>query len=307
MFRYLRGIIKKLFAPENIPDGGDCIEKDRELIKMLTSRDLVRNVKGLRVNNIREAEFRIFSQWGDDGIIQYLINNADISCRTFIEFGVEDYREANTRFLLINDNWRGLILDASMDNISRIKKDDIYWKYDLTAKAAWVTGDNIDRLIEGAGFSGDIGLLSIDVDGNDYWIWKAVKAVSPEIVVIEYNSVFGSERAITVPYDETFCRTKAHYSNLYYGASLMALCDLGKEKGYDFVGCNSNGNNAYFIKKGISGKVRTVSPEQGYVLSRFRESRGHDGRLTYVSGNERLELMKGLKVYNTRKGAIEKL
>jgi len=257
-------------------------------------------------DNIQEAEFKVFSQFGDDGIIQYLVNRVEIPAtqRRFIEFGVENYRESNTRFLLLNNKWSGLILDGSAENINSIKNDQIYWKHDLTAVHSFIDRDNINELIAANGFAGDVGILSIDIDGNDYWIWEAIDVVKPAIVIIEYNSVFGATRAVAVPYDPQFNCTEAHYSNLFWGSSLKALCQLGKRKGFAFVGADSHGNNAYFVAQGKLGKLKELSSEGGYVGSKFRESRDEAGQLTYVSGRQRLELIKHLEVFDFEKGAL---
>jgi hypothetical protein len=264
-------------------------------------------LKDKKLESLNEAEFQVFSQWGDDGIIQYLINYLDIDNKTFVEFGVEDYLESNTRFLLINNNWSGLVIDGSEFNIAKIKNDEIYWKHDLIAKSAFITKDNINQLIEVEGISGEIGLLHIDIDGNDYWIWKALTIVKPVIMIVEYNSVFGYERAITIPYEKDFNRTTAHFSNLYAGASLLALCDLAEERGYKFVGSNSAGNNAYFVKEDALKDLKPLSAENGYVKSKFRESRDEAGNLTFIRSNARLEEIKGMNVHNTRSNKIEKL
>ena len=206
------------------------------------------------IDNLHLSEFKVFSQFGDDGIIQFLIDYLKIENKTFIEFGVENYKEANTRFLLINNNWKGLIMDGSEKNMNQVQQEDIYWRYDINALAAFITKDNINSLIINNGFEGEIGLLHIDIDGNDYWIWKEINCIQPIIVIVEYNSIFGCENSWSIPYDKDFYRTNYHYSNLYYGASLLSLCDLAEEKGYYFIGCNSNGNNAYFVRKDkISG------------------------------------------------------
>lgn len=269
---------------------------------------LSRQNKALQqVSNLAETEFRVFSQTGDDGIIQYLISKADITDHTFVEFGVENYIESNTRFLLVNDNWSGLVIDGSEKHINFIKTDDICYQHDLSTLCAFITSENINELISSGGISGEIGLLSIDIDGNDYWIWKAINVVSPTIVIVEYNSVLGSERAITVPYKPDFIRTKAHYSNLYFGTSLKALCLLAEEKGYAFVGSNSVGTNAYFVKKERLGSLVPKSAEEGYVQSKFRESRDVNGNLTYLSGKHRYNLIKGLPVYNVITGQVEAL
>jgi len=216
-------------------------------------------------------------------------------------------REANTRFLLVNNNWSGLVMDYSKINIKRLQTEDIYWKYNLKAVSAFVTKDNINSLLEDNGFTGEIGLLHIDIDGNDYWIWKEINVISPIIVIVEYNSIFGINNPWTIPYSENFNRTSAHYSSLYFGSSILSLCDLGEAKGYYFIGSNSNGNNAYFIRKDKIKELIPLSAEEGYVKSMFRESRNMEGKLTYLSGNERLNEIEDMDVYNTLSEQIERI
>ena len=271
-------------------------------VKLLAAKALVSQVKLHGIyDNIQDAEFKVFSQWGDDGIIQYLVHHLEIEPQTFIEFGVQDYRESNTRFLLMNNNWTGLVMDGGKESIDYIMKDRLYWRHDLTAVCAFVDRENINKIFVENGFDGEIGILSIDIDGNDYWIWDAINVVDPVLVIIEYNSFFGDQCAITIPYDPKFIRTQAHYSNLYWGASLKALCLLAEKKGYGFVGSNSNGNNAYFVRKDIIGELRTLSAQQGYVRAKYRESRDREGRLTYISGDERLKVIGDMPVYDVER------
>src|SRR6266850_540986 len=262
-------------------------------------------IKAGNIHRLAEAEFKVFSQWGDDGIIQYLIGMVDISKEVFIEFGVENYTEANTKFLLMNNNWKGLILDGSQEHIKVVKAARWFWKYDLTARAEFITRENINSIFEQEGFGGPIGLLSIDVDGNDYWIWNEINAVDPDMVIAEYNSVYGAALAVTIPYNPRFHRTTAHSSNLYWGASLSALVELGEKKGYSFVGCNENGNNAYFVKREKAGSLRRVSTEEGYRISRFRESRDAQGNLTYLSGLKRLEEIADMELVELHSGKVK--
>ena len=257
------------------------------------------------ISNIQQAEYKVFSQWGDDGIIQFLIDYIEIKEDTFIEFGVENYTEANTRFLLINNNWKGMIIDGSKENIDSVKQDKIYWRYDLTAIHAFVTEKNINQLLKENNFIGEIGILHIDIDGNDYWIWKTISVIDPIIVIMEYNSVFGDEKTWTIPYQDDFSRNKAHYSNLYYGSSLLALCDLATEKGYSFIGSNSNGNNAYFVRTDRMKKLKELNAKKGFVNSKIRESRNENGFLSFLSAHQRLAEIKGLPIYNTRSNQIE--
>ena len=126
-------------------------------------------------------------------------------------------------------------------------------------------------------------------------------------MIVEYNSIFGCNRPITVPYREDFIRTKAHHSNLYAGASILSLCDLAEDRGYAFVGCNSAGNNAYFVKKKILKGLKALSVEEGYVESKFRESRDEQGNLNFLGGKDRLNSLKGMPIYNTRLHKIEKI
>jgi hypothetical protein len=264
-------------------------------------------MKKENIQNFSEVEFKVFSQFGDDGIIQHLINKLDIQEKIFVEFGVETYEESNTKFLLLNNNWSGLVMDNSAEHIAFIKKQEYFWRYNLKVARAFITQDNINDLLSENKMRGNIGLLSIDIDGNDYWVWKNIGIVNPVIVIAEYNSVFGGDRAITIPYDEDFIRSKAHFSHLYWGASLKALCFLAGEKGYVFVGSNSAGNNAYFIRKDRIMDIKEIDVQTGYVESKFRDSRNNSGELSFVSGKNRLDLIKGLPVFNVELNKIEVL
>lgn len=175
-----------------------------------------RSVAALGPHEIASAEFQVFSQFGDDGIIQFLVQRVPVENEVFVEFGVEDYHESNTRFLLVHDNWRGLVMDGGTSHVEFLRGTELAWRHYVDAKTAWVDRANINGLIEGAGIAGDIGLLSVDIDGNDYWVVEAIDAVSPRILVLEYNSVFGPEAAVTVPYDPRFVRGEKHWSWLYW-------------------------------------------------------------------------------------------
>ena len=197
-------------------------------------------------------------------------------------------------------------MDCSEEAMERVRKSGLYPRYDLTAMQAFVDAENINGLI-GKRFKGEIGLLHIDIDGNDYWVWKAIEVVSPVIVIMEYNSAFGIKRPITVPYDKNFDRTKKHHSNLYYGSSLLSLCDLAEEKGYVFMGTNSCGGNSYFVRKDKVGSLRPLTPEEGYVATKTREHRDKDGKLTFMSPEEGMRSLRGMPVFNTRENKVEEL
>jgi hypothetical protein len=240
------------------------------------------------IRTLADVEFRGFSQWGEDGILDWLVERLPGIPETFVEFGVENYRESNTRLLLWLRNWRGLVIDGSPSNILDIHKQEVSWRFDLIAICAFIDRDNINDLISLGEFGEEIGILSIDIDGNDYWVWENISVVSPIIIVCEYNAVFGDLRRITIPYQPDFQRERVHYSNLYFGASLQALISLGNAKGYTFVGTNSNGCNAFFIRNDrvpeILGSLEGISS----CGSRFRESRDTTGSLTFIRGKDRV-------------------
>ncbi len=290
-----------------------------EHVLLTVRRDVERNallLGGLHAARVRalpdgaaieDAEFKVFSQSGEDGIIQYLVGRVPIENDTFVEIGVEDYRESNTRFLLLHNNWRGLAVDNGEQNVRRIRDDEICIWRELQAACATVTRENVNRVLESAGFAGDIGLLSIDIDGNDYWVWDAVQTVSPRIVVCEYNALFGFRRAVTVPYDPAFSREKAHFSRLYFGASLPAMCRLAEKKGYVFVGTCSAGVNAFFVRRDAAGHVKARTAAEGGHPSRIREARDETGRLSFVSGADRSALIKDLQVLDLESDRLVRL
>jgi hypothetical protein len=297
----VRGVLGALLDGLRAPalDHAVALDELRLAIGALEAR-LARSAEH---DDIRRAEFRVFSQWGEDGILQYLVGKIPIPRPVFVEIGVEDYRESNTRFLLCHDGWGGVIVDAGDAHARFLRERGLDWKHDITAVTSFVTRENIDSLVREAGISGDIGLLSIDIDGNDYWILDAIQCVSPRILVVEYNSHFGPEHAITIPYRAEFRRSAAHFSNLYFGASLSALSDLALRKGYAFVGSNSAGNNAFFVRRDVLAGLRAIEPARGWVPSKFRESRGPDGRLTFVGDHRRrLEIISHLPVLDVRSG-----
>lgn len=304
---------RRLFLLNKIKKIMSVLSKKDDIheVKKLSSQILVRDNKRNRYGNIQDTEFKVFSQWGEDGIIQYLIHKLPIENKVFIEFGVEDYTEANTRFLLENDNWSGLVMDGSVKNIESIKKSPTYWKYDLIAQNIFITKDNINEVIESyikmSSFEKEIGLLSIDIDGNDYHIWDAINAIDPIIVVCEYNSIFGNKHSVTVPYDEKFIRTEKHYSNLYFGASIKALCTLAKSKGYEFIGTNKNFVNAFFVKSKYAEEYISeliTTSEKYFHGPKLKQSRDEDGNLSFLRGSQNIEVIKSMEVMNLENGKL---
>jgi hypothetical protein len=253
---------------------------------------LTAHVSDLRPDPERRQllEFKVFSQFGDDGILHHLLNMIQLpeEEHSFIEFGVETFEESNCRFLMEHRNWRGLVMDASQENIAAINAHPSWWKFNLQAKTSFITRENINELFLSAGFHGKIGVLSVDLDGNDYWVWEAIDAINPAIVICEYNSRFGPTAPITIPYDPAFQRKKAHSSGAYWGASIQALHHLAEKKGYTTVAANQAGNNVYFVRNDFHFPKQ--DPSVLWREAQFREVRENDTLLHWNQQEIQLHL-----------------
>ncbi len=282
----------------------DRLEKRIGELRVLTGSQIAREVtataKQLRP---REAEFKVFSQFNEDGIIQWLIARLGLSDGRFIEFGVENFAEANTRFLLEHNNWKGLILDSSDEHLEFIRGADLLWRHDIAAVSAFVGRDNINELFTEHGFTGEIELLSIDIDSTDYWVWEALEVTNPKIVIMEYNSIFGPDLAVTVPYRPDFDYGAAHYSKLYFGASLAATNEVANRKGYRLVAVESHGTNAFFVRDDCMGNFDELAPRDAWVESRFSSARARDGSLTFLKGHTaQLQLIRDMPLIEVPSG-----
>lgn len=299
VFRDFKRALRKALLPSDLRSG---LERQR----VAQGKILAELNRGKPVMPLRDCEFSIFSQFGEDGIIQKLIAAVPIANRTFIEFGVEDFAESNCRFLMVNNNWRGFVIDGSERWIATLRRHGWFWKSDLRTKCAFVTRENLNEVLQESGFDRDLGLLSIDVDGIDYWLLQAVTAYSPRILIVEYNSLFGAERAITVPYSENFSRREAHYSDLYFGASLGALTHAASQLGYALVGTESAGVNAFFVRNDLlSTEVRAVSVAEAFQPSNLRQSRNREGKLDFLTLEQREAVIRGMPVVNVLSGDTE--
>ena len=254
---------------------------------------------------------RLFGQWNEDLMLTGIVDRLGLQLdqQTFIEFGVEDFFESNCRFLLQSRNWRGFVLDGNKKNIERFKRSDLHWRHDVQAYATFLNTSNVAETLLESGFGFEPGVISIDLDGVDYWILHELAEFRPIVYVVEFNAVFGLERSISIPYREDFHRTKAHFSNLYWGASLPSFFNILSERGYSLVQINDAFSNAFFVRDDYLSKqfsALSVSSLEGRT-SLYRESRDSRGNLNFLSGEEKLDAIRGLPVINTLTGAIENL
>jgi hypothetical protein len=181
-------------------------------------------------------------------------------------------------------------------NIEYIRNDSIYWSHNVKAECEFITTDNINEIFLRNGIKGDIGLLSVDIDGNDYWVWESINCIQPRIVVAEYNSLFGAHAKVSTPYRPDFYRGDAHHSKVYYGASISALSHLGYRKGYSLVGSNLAGNNVFFVRNDLLGTLKALTPEEAYKRAQFREFHDELGALTYYDFDARVSALGDLEV-----------
>lgn len=189
---------------------------------------------------------RVFCQSGEDGSLAFLFRRLGAVDRFFVEFGAKDGRYlSNTANLRLSYGWRGLLLDGCAQ--SGGERGSRAWSDAAAARVqrAFVTAENIDALFERYGVPPRFDLLSLDIDGNEYWIWKALEKHRPRVVVVEYNIFFGIEDRLTIPYRPSHVWDKTSY----HGATLAALRDLGREKDYELVYTDPFAPNAFFVSR----------------------------------------------------------
>ena len=210
---------------------------------------------GRALPQFSQVGFKAFSQTDEDGILLYIFSIIGATSKKAVEMCAGDGIECNAANLIIHHGWHGLLVDGNESGIKRglefYQKNPHTYVYPPTFVPAWITRDNVNDIITTHGFAGEIDLLSIDMDGVDYWIWEAIDSISPRVVVVEYQDILGPDRALTVPYSDSF-NAREYPMTLgmpnFCGASLPAFVKLARSRGYRLVGCNRYGYNAFFIK-----------------------------------------------------------
>jgi len=193
--------------------------------------------------------FKVYSQNDEDGIIEEIFNRIGTTNKIFIEFGVENGLECNSHYLLFK-NWRGLWIDGGAAHVRAIREKfaPVLANGQLKVLQAFITRENINELFITGGIEGEIDLLSIDVDGNDYYIWQAINVVKPRVVIIEYNAKFPPNCDWKMAYDKNHMWDGSDWQ----GASLKALELLGRELGYQLVATNFTGVNVFFVRRDLA-------------------------------------------------------
>lgn len=213
----------------------------------------------MKLPEFRDTGFRVFSENDEDGLLLYIFSLIGTTNKQCLDVAYAGPQGANTTNLICNWGWNGLLIESNAQGVETSNRffaqhKDTYI-YPPTVIQAWVTAENINELCERNGLTGEIDFLSLDMDGVDYWILKSLHIVKPRVLIVEYQDIWGPDRAVTVPYKPDFVAPQARVSAGapvdYCGASLAAFVKLGKEKGYRLVGTNKYGYNAIFLKTGV--------------------------------------------------------
>ena len=251
-------IIKKIFR--NILDR--LFLRKFDDIKIQKGQIFEKNLS-LEIKNIKslnQTYFKVFSQDTEDGILQYLLKSLNINTVKFVEIGTQDYSESNTRYIYETMRCEGLVIDPYPNLEKEINKILRVWKNKLKVHNDFVNSENINEILKQNSFNKDLDLFSIDIDGIDYWVLEKINPKISKIFVIEYNPYFGSNLEISAPNLEKFDRFKYHPSGLCWGASLKAIINLMKKKGYTFIGSNRLNCNSFFILNELLDKFNLNLP-----------------------------------------------
>ena len=252
------------------------------------------------IKNLKDSEYKIFSQTGEDGIIDFLFSKLKIEDCRFVEIGVSDYSEANSRYIYERSFAKGLIIDIEKNFKEKVSKNINLWKGLLELENIEINGSNVNEILDKYTLNENLDLFSIDIDGIDYWVIESLKPKISKIFVLEYNPIFGSNLEITIPNINKFNRLKSHYTGCYYGASLKAMIKIMKQKGYDFIGTNKLNFNAFFVVDELSYIFKDLKDNlkklEYYTTLQIRDSRNKNGELSFLDRDQILKEIGDLEV-----------
>jgi hypothetical protein len=242
---------------ENLPQGPDTAS---QIELMLAFRRLVEEGRVLPAFN--EVGFKCYSQSDEDGILWFIFSVLGVTNKRCVEICAGDGRECNAANLILNHGWHGLLIDGNADNVRQGNRffaaSRQTYVYPPQFVCSWITRTTANDTLATQGFTGPIDLLSLDLDGVDYWIRDSIDVITPRVVVLEYQDILGPERSCTVPYADDFSARNYPMTNgipNFAGASLSAFVKLGRRKGYRLVGVNRYGYNAFFVNTGLGENV----------------------------------------------------
>jgi hypothetical protein len=262
------------------------------------------------INDIEQVFYKVFSQNGEDGILQYLLYSLKINTPKFVEIGTENYSESNTRYIYETYSTDGLIIDGHENLEEKIGKFLPLYKGNLKIICKLIEPDSIIDILRKNNFIENLDIFSLDIDSVDYWVIKELPNKISKIFIAEYNPYFGPDLEITVPNIKNFNRTHYHYSNLCWGASLKAIINILKEKGFSFIGVNDLKNNAFFVLNEYLKLISLKPPKKNlleYTRAKYREGRDIKGKLTYHSPDDVINIIKNCEVFDLKDKQIKKI
>ena len=225
-----------------------------------------------------------------------------------LEFGAGNFLECNSRFLAEHRNASVVALQAREDIGDSMRSIPLYLRTSIFPIEAWITPESAPRLPVKAKSLRGVNMISLDIDGNDYWVADSLNLDSVKMAVVEYNLLLGHEHPVTVPRDDHFDRTTAHSTWLYFGVSLRAWIRLFEQRGFTLVGTNRAAFDAFFCKSELVGQIPLIMPPTAglsrYVDWRDRESREAEGWLIYLAGRDRVAAIGQLPLINVTTGEM---
>ena len=263
----------------------------------------------LSYEHLWDAELRVYSQWGEDGILNFLCDCLNINKPKALELGAGNFSECNTRFLAEYRHASVVAVDARDDLIPFVQGLPAFWRTSIWPLNEWITPDSTPEIQRTATeLMGGVDIVSLDIDGNDYWVGQVFDLASVSILVVEYNPLFGAAMSVSVPRDDHFDRTQAHSSLLYFGASIRAWVDLFRPRGFTLVGTNRAGNNAFFCRTEQLNQIPLLPIDTSdltpFVDWRVRESRDSHGNLSFLAGADRIQAIADLPLIDVTTGKM---
>jgi hypothetical protein len=274
--------VRKLVARNDVASLQGQIQKNIESQFLYSVKN---NVKIF--DDIKDAGFRCYSQFEEDGIILYLLTCIGKKTRSVVEIGCGNGSECMSANLIINHGYKGYLFDGDDNNVQAAKNFFKSQKDCLlnqpVIKQAWIKKSNINKLLEDIGLTGEVDVLSLDIDGNDYHIWDSISVIRPRICVFETHCIIPSDLAITIPYtDDFYAMDKGEIDSEFRSASLLAMVKLCRKKGYTMVGSHKHGFNVFFVRDDLLNSL----------LPRPTIDEIHDNECTRIARQSRWPLVK---------------
>lgn len=228
-----------------------------------------------------DTGFRVYSQFEEDGLLLYIFSLIGTTNKRVVEICAGVGWECMAANLIVNHGWDGLLFDGGPENVQR--GTEFYRRHPNTSLKppkfvhAWITAKNINDLISKEDFAGEVDLLSLDIDGNDYWIWKAIDVIRPRVCLFETHNVIPLPLSLTVPYEPSRCALSLpEPESDFRSVSLAAMTKLSKSKGYRLVGAHRLGFNVFYMRNDVAADIFPEIPETAVHDNEFTRHQQKD-------------------------------